>query len=410
MLKVKRLVWMIGCVSVMGGCTLYQSRDKQALSIRPVMEVKHAAGGSEAIYRLGRYYQGKVNYTEAIAAYEKALTTDPGHVEAHNGLGVSYSLQGQHQLALQHLRKAIALSPMATHLHNNLGYAHMVRGEKSEAAAAFEQALRFDPGNRQALSNLAAVYQKAGLHDKAAMLTVTRPESISAPAAMSAIALTPAPSATKSATVKTATVEKQEAQHGINARLVQVTPNIFEFRMTEADSMMAVLAGQIAGKLVAPQNSLNPDSKSARIEVSNGNGVTGMARQVAGFLEQSGFAKARLTDRQPLQQAQTEIHYRPGSYVLAGQIGQMMPKRTAMMESYNLRKDIEVRVLLGKDLASEVAYFDNRGKIQIARSTGKATAKEWASLNVAYTLRAALEGGSGRSLPVREPPLLIGEQ
>lgn len=386
MFKVKRLVWVMGCVSVMGGCTLYQSRDKQALSIKPVMDVKHAAGGSEAMsmYWLGRYYQGKVNYTEAIAAYEKALAADPAHVEAHNGLGVSYSLQGRHELALQHLRKAIELLPMATHLHNNLGYAHLARGQESEAAAAFEQALRLDPENRQARNNLVAVYEKAGLHDKAAMLTMARPEPTAAPVAMSAIAsgLAPGtPSATMPAAVTAATVGKQEMQHSAHsthARLVQVTPNVFELRMTEADSMMVIHTGKTTGKTVVPQDSGNLDSKDIRIEVSNGNGVSGMAGQVSGFLQRSGFAKVRLTDRQPYQQAQTEIHYRPGNSVLAGQISQMMPNQAPMVESYNLRREVQVRVLLGKDVSREAAYFDNRGKIQIARSTGKAPAGEQA--------------------------------
>lgn len=386
MFKVKRLVWVMGCVSVMGGCTLYQSRDKQALSIKPVMDVKHAAGGSEAMsmYWLGRYYQGKVNYTEAIAAYEKALAADPAHVEAHNGLGVSYSLQGRQELALQHLRKAIELLPMATHLHNNLGYAHLARGQESEAAAAFEQALRLDPENRQARNNLVAVYEKAGLHDKAAMLTMARPEPTAAPVAMSAIAsgLAPGtPSATMPAAVTAATVGKQEMQHSAHsthARLVQVTPNVFELRMTEADSMMVIHTGKTTGKTVVPQDSGNLDSKDIRIEVSNGNGVSGMAGQVSGFLQRSGFAKVRLTDRQPYQQAQTEIHYRPGNSVLAGQISQMMPNQAPMVESYNLRREVQVRVLLGKDVSREAAYFDNRGKIQIARSTGKAPAGEQA--------------------------------
>ncbi len=382
MFKVKRLVWMMGCVSVMGGCALYQSGDIQALSIKPVMDMKHAAGGSEAMsmYWLGRYYQGKVNYTEAIAAYEKALAMDPAHVEAHNGLGVAYSLQGWHELALQHLRKAIELLPMATHLRNNLGYAHLARGQESEAAAAFERALRLDPENRQARSNLAAVYEKAGLHDKAAMLTMARSEPTAAPVAMSAIAPGPAsgtPSATMPAAVTAATVGKQEMQHSAHsthARLVQVTPNVFELRMTEADSMMAIHTGKTTGKTVVPRDFGNLDSKDIRIEVSNGNGVSGMAAQVSGFLQRSGFAKVRLTDRQPYQQAQTEIHYRPGNSVLAGQISQMMPNQAPMVESYNLRREVQARVLLGKDVAREAAYFDNRGKI--ARSTGKEQAGE----------------------------------
>src|SRR5688500_11263808 len=138
MFKVKQLVCMMGCVSLVGGCALYQGKDKQALSIKPVMDVKHSAGGSEAMYWLGRYHQGKANHGEAIAAYEKVVAANPGHIEAHNRLAVSCSLTGQHELALEYFRKAIELSPAATHLHNNLGYAHLMRGEEGDAATAFE--------------------------------------------------------------------------------------------------------------------------------------------------------------------------------------------------------------------------------------------------------------------------------
>jgi Flp pilus assembly protein TadD len=374
MFKVKQLVWVTGCVSVLGGCALYPSSSKQALNIKPVMEVKHAGDNPNAMYSLGRYYQGKVNYTEAIAAYEKALAADPAHVEAHNGLGVSYSLQGRHELALQHLRKAIELTPMAAHLHNNLGYVHLVQGQESEAAAAFEQALRLDPENRQARKSLVTVYERVGLYDKAAMLALAIP----APAATSAVALG-TPSAAMPASGTATTVEKQVMQQAADTRLVQVAPDVFEFRMTEAASMMAILTGKTSDKAAAPQDSGNLYSKNVRIEISNGNGVRGMARLVSGFLQQGGFAKAGLTNQQPFQQKQTEIHYRSGNDVLAGQINRLMPKQVAMVESSSLRQDIQVRVLLGKDVVREVAYFNNRGKMQkIAQNIGMATAGEQA--------------------------------
>jgi Tfp pilus assembly protein PilF len=369
MFKVKQLVCMMGCVSLVGGCALYQGRDKETLSIKPVMDVKHSAGGSEAMYWLGRYHQGKVNYREAIAAYEKALAANPGHVEAHNGLGISYSLHGRHELALQHFRKAIELSPAATHLHNNLGYAHLVRGQESEAAFAFEAALQLDPENRQARDNLGAVYGKMGLHDQAAVLTLARSQPAVAPAAISTTESAPAPG-NSPATMPPGTitvVEEQSMQQDVDTRLVQIAPHVFEFRMAEVDRVVAILTDKNTGETITPHNSRKVGSQNIRIEVSNGNGVAGMARQVSAFLQQNGFAKARLTDRQPFQQIQTEIRYRPGYYVLAGQISQMMPKKARLLESSDLRSDIQVRVLLGKDVARETGYFDGPRKIRIAQ-------------------------------------------
>ncbi len=382
MFKVKQLVCMMGCVSLVSGCALYQVRDKQALSIKPVMDVKHSDGGSEAMYWLGRYHQGKVNYGEAIAAYEKTLAANPDHVEAHNRLAVSYSLTGQHELALEHFRKAIELSPVATHLHNNLGYAHLMRGEEGDAATAFEAALQLDPENRQARDSLGAVYEKMGLHDKAAVLTPRRSQPAIAPDAMSMSTAGTAPvRGNSSATIPLNTitvVEEQSMQQDTDTRLVQIAPHIFEFRMAEADRTVAILTDKNIPEIIARRNSSKVGSQDVRIEVSNGNGMAGMARQVSAFLQQSGFAKARLTDRPPFQQVQTEIHYRPGNYVLAGRISQMMPKQAKLLESSSLRSDIQVRVLLGKDVAGETGYFDDRGKIRIAQASGKAPVSEQA--------------------------------
>ena len=96
-----------------------------------------------------------------------------------------------------------------------------------------------------------------------------------------------------------------------------------------------------------------------------------MARQVSGFLQQNGFSRARLTDRQPYQQLRTEIHYRPGYSRLAGEISRVMPAAVPAVESYNLRRDIQVRVLLGNDIAKEAAYFENPGRIRVAQNSGE---------------------------------------
>lgn len=379
MFKLKQLVCMMGCVSLVGGCALYQGRDKQALSIKPVMDVKHSIGGSEAMYQLGRYHQGKANYGKAIAAYEKALAANPGHIEAHNRLAVSCSLQGRHELALKHFEKAIELSPAATHLHNNLGYAHLMRGEESEAATAFEAALQLDPENRQARESLGTVYEKMGLHYKAAMLTPRRSQSALAYDAMSIAETAPA-LGNSSATFSSHTinvVEERSTKQFTDTRLVQIAPHVFEFRMAGADQAAAILTDKNTAETITGLSSRKVGSRDVRIEVSNGNGMPGMARRVSAFLQQNGFAKARLTDHPPFQQVQTEIHYRSGSYVLAGLISQMMPKQARLLESSDLRSDVQLRVLLGKDVVGQTGYFDD-GKIRIAQASGKAADREQA--------------------------------
>lgn len=370
MFRIRQLAWAMGCISLMSGCTLYpwyQNKAGQAVSIKPVMEVHHGVRSADAMYQLGRYYQARVNYAEAIVAYEKALETDPSHVEAHNGLGVAHCLQDRHELALQYFRKAIGIAPLAAHLHNNLGYAHLVYGQEAEAVSAFERALRLEPQNQRARRNLAAVYMKAGLRGKATALTIAHSESTAASAAA------PAPGASAGTPADTSSVaaagERQKLSCSAGARLVQITPGVFEFRMTETEAMAAMPPGKILGGTAALQDSGKFSGQDIRIEVSNGNGVPGMARQVSDFLQQNGFAKVRLTDRQPYQQALTEIHYRPGHSGVAEEISRLMPVGVPMVESYNLRKDIHVRVMLGKDAVRQVAWLESSREMQIAQAT-----------------------------------------
>lgn len=162
MLKIKRQVWVLVCVFFLGGCALPPGKDKPGLNAGAKPDAQHTIIDAGRMYQSGRSHQEQNNYSQALAAYKKTLAVDPDYVEAHNGLGVVYSLQGQHELALQHLQMAISLAPMASHLHNNLGYAYLLQGRASEAANAFEQSLRLDPKNQEARSNLAVAYERMG--------------------------------------------------------------------------------------------------------------------------------------------------------------------------------------------------------------------------------------------------------
>ena len=164
-------------------------------------------------------------------------------------------------------------------------------------------------------------------------------------------------------------------QSNIDTRLVQIAPSVFEFRPDEPNEDRLDHNSHRAGCDENPAVSGVDvsDSKGLRIEVSNGSGIAGMAREVSNFLRENGLPQARLTDRQPFGQVQTEIHYRPSSYKLAEQISRMMPKQVPpkqipVKEGYNLRKDIQVRILLGADIARPTAYPNTGGSTNVSQS------------------------------------------
>jgi Tfp pilus assembly protein PilF len=159
----KKVVWIVCCLFIFGGCaTMHQQNGKTASAAGSVSDEIDLTGDASAMYQLGRSHQENKSYAEAIDAYEKALALDPDSYKIYNAMGVVYSLQGEHELAVELIKEAIRLAPLASHLYNNLGYAFLQQGSANKAADAFERALMLDPENLHARRNLAASYRKMG--------------------------------------------------------------------------------------------------------------------------------------------------------------------------------------------------------------------------------------------------------
>ena len=158
MFKLNKWVWVASCFFLLSGCASQQLRNSQPMDAKPVSVVQDA----KYWYQLGRDYQEKENYSEAVINYEKALAIDPENAEIYNAMGVVYSILGEDELAIQLINEAIRYEPMASHLHNNLGFAYLRWGRTSEAAGAFHRALKLDPENKHARQNLATAYERLG--------------------------------------------------------------------------------------------------------------------------------------------------------------------------------------------------------------------------------------------------------
>ena len=65
--------------------------------------------------------QGKLD--EAIAAYLRAIASDPDYARAHNNLGVVLERQGKADQAIAEYRRAIAINPDYALAHHNLALA-----------------------------------------------------------------------------------------------------------------------------------------------------------------------------------------------------------------------------------------------------------------------------------------------
>ena len=306
-------------LALAGGCALLDRTSQPQRAVVPISNVAHSAAVTDPNYQIGRSNQARLQYDAAIAAYRKSLEANPGNAEAHNALGVIYASQGNHEQAVIELKAALALAPAAAHIHNNLGYAYLLQDRNADALAALKVASGLDPTNERARQNMKIAEKRLG-HE--------------APNPPIAQVGTPV-----GAEVKSPPTDNKDGGHS-TARLLSVAPNIYELRQ---GSPMQVEPALPSATQTAPE--------SVRLEVANGNGVTGLAKQTSSSLRQRGYVVARLTNQVPYTQMVTEIQYRQGQEIQAKRLNALLSGPAKLVESSQLRRDVSVRLVLGRDAA-----------------------------------------------------------
>ncbi len=98
----------------------------------------------------------------AIADYEAAIKTDPGHLGSHVGLAESLVMSGQPDKALAAFSAAIVSIPNSHLVYNNRGLFLQQQGKPQEALADFNKALEIDKNFAVAYTNRGYTYQGAG--------------------------------------------------------------------------------------------------------------------------------------------------------------------------------------------------------------------------------------------------------
>lgn len=410
-------------VPLLSSCASQQKApDSYALNIKPVYSIRHSTETPEGFYQLGRYYQGQNRLELALEAYQKALAINGNFAEASNGLGVVYAMEGRQQEALVQFRLAVKLAPNAAHIQNNLGYALYLSKSYAEAASALERAVALNPANQAAHINLALALDKAGNREKAVQVmaqvpqlavppVAPLPEQVKVPEQVKTVTSVPAQVAATAEISSPATqtvlalpknwgVITQTAPQSVPLVASHMLPpehNAYELREQtpvqadrplphasvppvsvplEKNGVVAVQAAQQpvpAVKIpaqIAPMAAGVADQRAAaagpyKIEVSNGNGVTGMARKVAGFLNGEGYARAHLTNQKPFHVVSSQVQYRSGYREQAQSLALTLPRQPGIAQADNLRGNVSIRVVLGKDISGNVAYFV-QGKLRLA--------------------------------------------
>ena len=108
----------------------------------------------ETAYQLGIMLEAQGRLAEALAAYDHAITADPGHAGAWNNRGNVLRKVGRLEEAVTSLGRAVALAPGHAAPLTNRGNTLLLLNRHAEAAADFRHLLEMAPGDRHAPGGL----------------------------------------------------------------------------------------------------------------------------------------------------------------------------------------------------------------------------------------------------------------
>jgi tetratricopeptide (TPR) repeat protein len=360
---------------------------KPQMTITPFTEIRHAADNSAAAqYELGKYYQARGNLDLALGAYVQALTLDSRHLESRNALATIYSQKGRFAEAESTLREVVAQSPGAAYLHNNLGYVQYLEGNHEAAIKELRIAISLDPKNEWALNNLQlAQAALARRSDSLAEHTGTAPaQSPTTVAAFEIWGEVDGLDATKQTTARAGVRTESEIAKAIvpdGAAKAEAFAQIetalaLKMPVAEIPSSAYEFKPKISVQPLEldrlPSTSMQTSVVAAggdfRLEVSNGNGVTGLAKRVSHVLGLQGIPVRRLTNQQPYRQTMTEIQYRNGFEQEAEKLKQGLHGYAIVARVETLRPRVDVRIVLGKDINTHMAEIETAKTTHVAIS------------------------------------------
>ncbi|WP_298832624.1 LytR C-terminal domain-containing protein [uncultured Piscinibacter sp.] len=307
-----RPVALAAALLVLAGCA---SPPPEAWRVVPSYRISHAGlGMAQGYAALARQYEGERRWEDALEAWRKAAADAPDDADILDGLGIALSGQGRLDEAVVTLHRAAEGAPASARRFNNLGYALMLAGRNDEARSVLHRALALDPGHTAARANLGKLDPRGVPATPQLAVAVA-----SAPAAVLTLQTEPTAAAlpivgTPSARADTATREEAVAKD-------------------EAPSPPP------------------PNLAALRVEIVNGNGVTGLAAWLGVRLQRHGLRqRARLTNLRPYDTPATVVHYRPGYAAEAGELARHLPTRVALVQRDDSATGADVRVVLGRDV------------------------------------------------------------
>jgi hypothetical protein len=315
---------LLGCSTFPSISSLFDSSPKPQLRL-----VKSA----QSDYEHGRQLHRAGQYSEAKRAYMSALSLDPTHAEAKNGMAALLGMSGDLDNAIV-LLEQLAKDHPAPHVYSNLAYALQLRGRNAEARDALQQALNIDPyheGNRsrlQVLENKLNALSETEPVGKTALSPVTVSlENLIEATGPSTYALRYPISASASASASVASPVSSQIAKRLDGNSESITASL-------PDAQIRIPTKFIDGSVLT-------------IELVNGNGVNGLAKQIGASLPVDYWRVVRTANYKHYSVGVTRIEYLPHHADDARRFSSMLGVSTRFRPNAEQRGAL--RIVLGHD-------------------------------------------------------------
>ena len=334
-------------------------------NVRPVKDL------AVAHYKLGRFYQQKGQHQKAIIEFKKAILSYPEYITAYNALGMAYDAVSDYESAELAYSKAISLNPKLAYLYNNLGYSYLCRGDHDAAVIYFEKAVNLDGQKSKINNNLQLARTKSIENklpqDQKSMIAVTNEpvdESLETQTA-EVESIVNEQTNVKADNASDPSESKQAETETQKSYAIQLVANTYSSSSNIRNSVID--AAPIAYYGLKPrvnseqsekgtneeQSQKEKGIRSVGIEVVNGNGVYGMARRTAGYLEKKGLKVYKISNAQHFGLDKTKILYKNGYLQEAYMVAKLIPGDQDFTKLNSLSSsNLHVQVLLGRDAIS----------------------------------------------------------
>lgn len=378
------LLILILTLSMTSGCSYYDNQSTQSLqpvslkdgqtrqfwsAVRPVSTLPTSH------YKLGRYYQNRGKYKLAADEFIKAIKLDNSFIAAYNGLGMAYDALLECDKAKQAYSLAVSYGPDIAYLHNNYGCSRILCDDFDLAVDLLARAVELDAQSNRIKNNL-RLAEARKLYGKPELSLFPEKEisqkQIPEPHQGSHLVVWRQPfdvNARKKTDEQSLQLTKNiqpplfSKPVKIEETTNQTTARIEEHNNTPPVAIAPIIEQQqvtiptiFAPKKQKPPQPASDTSKNivlSGVEISNGNGITGMAGRSATFFKSLGFSVNRITNAPSFGYKTSIILYRDGCLELAKEIAKSVPGSQEFEKVVDLgRSGIGVRLVLGSDLKS----------------------------------------------------------